>query len=410
MSDQQGIFIVAGMHRSGTSFTASLLQKAGVDIGRRLMEANHGNVKGYFENQDFVDFHQTVLCANGANPSGWIEQGDITIDDAHVELAKELVRKSSVNSLWGWKDPRTTLFLDFWATLLPDANFIFIYRYPWEVIDSLYRRSVQAGETIFQTQPDLPFNVWMHYNQKVLEFCRKFPDRCLLTSVYQVGENPQRFWQTIEQKFNVKLYAETDDIYDRSLLNRQISDTHRPILLNYYFPRALELYQELNLLAGEPDRASELLDTNGSKVPSEGDWLFQDWHAVRTLKIENQQLVTQNQQLATELQHTQTQFQEARAYLEMRVQQTEDHLQHTQAHLQEVQAYLQEIQAQLQENQAHLQETHAKLGQAYAQQQQTQTELDRANSTIAWMETSKFWQLRGRLIKLKQLLLKGKPA
>ena len=37
------------MHRSGTYFTASLLQSAGLDIDQRLMEPGNGNAKGFFE-------------------------------------------------------------------------------------------------------------------------------------------------------------------------------------------------------------------------------------------------------------------------------------------------------------------------------------------------------------------------
>ena len=53
----RNVFIIAGMHRSGTSLTAALLQNVGVDIGQRLMGASYSNSKGHFENLDFVEFH-----------------------------------------------------------------------------------------------------------------------------------------------------------------------------------------------------------------------------------------------------------------------------------------------------------------------------------------------------------------
>ncbi|MEL7418373.1 MAG: hypothetical protein AAGK10_07335 [Cyanobacteria bacterium J06555_3] len=46
------VIIITGMHRSGTSLTASLLQSAGVYLGDRLMSADSGNAKGYFEDWD----------------------------------------------------------------------------------------------------------------------------------------------------------------------------------------------------------------------------------------------------------------------------------------------------------------------------------------------------------------------
>lgn len=69
-NNKQAIFAIAGMHRSGTSFTASLLQSAGLDIGKRLVEADHGNVKVFFENRDFLEFHERVLRSQGINDVG----------------------------------------------------------------------------------------------------------------------------------------------------------------------------------------------------------------------------------------------------------------------------------------------------------------------------------------------------
>ncbi len=68
------ILIIIGMHRSGTSLTASLLQSAGLHIGRNLMGPSEGNVKGHFENLDFFEFHRQVLRSQGINENGWTLQ------------------------------------------------------------------------------------------------------------------------------------------------------------------------------------------------------------------------------------------------------------------------------------------------------------------------------------------------
>ncbi len=43
---------------------------------------------------------------------------------------------------------------------------LLIYRSPWEVVDSLYRR----GDKAFVDQPELAVKMWMHYNYKILDF------------------------------------------------------------------------------------------------------------------------------------------------------------------------------------------------------------------------------------------------
>lgn len=59
------------------------------------------------------------------NSEGW----DLnTIDELNKDLnakASLSIKKNSGKS-WGWKDPITTLFLDFWEKKLPEAKYLFI--------------------------------------------------------------------------------------------------------------------------------------------------------------------------------------------------------------------------------------------------------------------------------------------
>jgi len=53
-----------------------------------------------------------ILRSQGLNDVGWTLQSNIHVEEQYVEKAKEVISKSS-RSYMGWKDPRTTLFLDF---------------------------------------------------------------------------------------------------------------------------------------------------------------------------------------------------------------------------------------------------------------------------------------------------------
>ena len=53
--------------------------------------------------------------------------------------------------IWGWKDPRTTLLLDFWDEILEErAFYVLLYRLPWEVADSMQR----LGADVFLRHPE----------------------------------------------------------------------------------------------------------------------------------------------------------------------------------------------------------------------------------------------------------------
>ncbi|HEY9865953.1 MAG TPA: hypothetical protein V6D21_17410, partial [Candidatus Obscuribacterales bacterium] len=85
------IIIIAGMHRSGTSLTASLLQNLGVNIGKQLVGADYGNIKGHFENVDFVEFHKSIFKSNNIDELGCLFSGEISLTEQEIETAKKLI-------------------------------------------------------------------------------------------------------------------------------------------------------------------------------------------------------------------------------------------------------------------------------------------------------------------------------
>ena len=58
--DSAPIFIVLGMHRSGTSLCASMLNCLGVNIAEDIGVGN-GNDRGHFERWDLVEIHDKIL-------------------------------------------------------------------------------------------------------------------------------------------------------------------------------------------------------------------------------------------------------------------------------------------------------------------------------------------------------------
>ena len=165
MNPLQKPVVVVGMHRSGTSLTASILGSSGVHLGDSLVPAGHGNAEGHFEDLEFVDLHRAALEAFGHDPEGWDEVVLDHLPDALEARARALIDARASRPFWGWKDPRTALFLPFWERLLPEAKFVFVYRNPWEVIDSLYRR----GDRRFRHDPVAAARLWTHYNSVMLD-------------------------------------------------------------------------------------------------------------------------------------------------------------------------------------------------------------------------------------------------
>ncbi|HBE16935.1 MAG TPA: chromosome partitioning protein ParA [Cyanobacteria bacterium UBA11367] len=366
VDSKKSVLIITGMHRSGTSLVASLLQSAGVDIGDRLMEAGEGNVKGTFENLDFVEFHREVLFSQGISQEGWTLESKIKVQPQFIDRSKTIVDKNSFHSsdIWGWKDPRTTLFLDFWNNLLPESKFLLMYRSPWEVVDSLYRR----GDEVFFNHPEFPVQVWMNYNRVILEFYDCFSDKCLLLNLEDIVSNYQLLADAIEKKLGLSLSISVASIYDKSLLHRQISSSHRPSLIEHYFPDAIALYDELNARAKDIDKFNYYSEL--TQVYSYSVWAFQDWLDLRRKQKELKRINSQ--------------------------------LEESQAQLQQTQAQLQQTQSEWNLSQNTIQETKAELARSQGQLKQTQREWELSQQIIQAMESSKFWKLRKYWFRLKQ--------
>ncbi|MGH2615080.1 MAG: sulfotransferase [Thermomicrobiales bacterium] len=149
---------IVGMHRSGTSMVAKVLQEAGLHLGSEadLMPPAAENPAGFFEHLDFVRLNDEVLNAAGAGwdcpPPPGVDWG-AGLFTPFRERARLLAEPLAPTGAWGWKDPRTSLTLPFWRSALGPLRTIVVVRNPLEVVTSLHRRngfSIALGLTLWQ--------------------------------------------------------------------------------------------------------------------------------------------------------------------------------------------------------------------------------------------------------------------
>ena len=209
-STQNSPFILTGMHRSGTSLVASMLLQLGIHMGDQLFAADRRNPHGYFEDQAFLRLQQQMLphCVN-RQAAGWHDWGWTESEEWHAAGAERfrpsaqrlLQQRARQTDRWGWKDPRTTLFLDFWDSLAANAHYLLLYRFPWEVADSMQR----LGAPIFLQHPEYAYPIWSYYNQRLLTFYERHPDRCLLLNINALVQQPEQLSALLKSKFGVEL-------------------------------------------------------------------------------------------------------------------------------------------------------------------------------------------------------------
>jgi hypothetical protein len=275
--------IVAGMHRSGTSLTASFLDRAGVVMGDQLLAADHLNQRGYFEDESFLQLQQKLFNSSCIqDEEGWADWGwtvserfDRNLFGTIQDPAQALVKAGCDRwPLWGWKDPRTTLLLDFWDAILPNSYYVLVYRFPWDVVDSILR----GRHPVFVQRPDYALRVCMFYNQHLLNFYERNRDRCLLCSTNTLVQQPSQLIRAIAQKFNLDLtqnpscpsLSEIDQIFEASLFRTLDLDDPVVRLLQQVAPATLQMLHHLDVSADIPN-AAEVWDQLSASFPSNPD-------------------------------------------------------------------------------------------------------------------------------------------
>jgi len=172
--------IIAGMRRSGTSWVAQAFHAAGLFLGDHLIPPLPSNPLGFCEDEQVIRLHTEMLRANGP-AARWVfrilRNRRLTVSPEHEAEARRIIHQEySRHSMWGWKDPRATLFLDLWQRLLPGAKFVLPFRQPAEVVWSLMRAWRMRNPAGF-------LHAWILYNQMIVNFARQHADACLLIHV-----------------------------------------------------------------------------------------------------------------------------------------------------------------------------------------------------------------------------------
>lgn len=144
------LIVVLGMHRSGTSAIARGLQVLNANLGDDLMPAvPNNNEKGFWEDREINAFNIALLKKVGAD---WDQlallEDSVLVDDGLANeraQAKELLQsKFQPETIFAFKDPRTTVLLPFWKGVFHELGlqpeYVIAVRHPLEVAESLKKR------------------------------------------------------------------------------------------------------------------------------------------------------------------------------------------------------------------------------------------------------------------------------
>lgn len=197
-----GLYIVLGLHRSGSSLVANILRCLNVKMGDRFPRANRHNPRGYWEDTDFIRMNARLLRRAGGKWSQPPPHAEIlAAGEFYAGQIKTLLEGKMEGSLrvkgqrWGWKDPRTCLTIAVYHKILTEQlgitpHYVVAQRSRGAMIDSLVRR---------------------HRGSKTAKWAA-------ITDIYQ--ERLDNFLQTISSPVH---YVKFDELVSRRTANNEIT-------------------------------------------------------------------------------------------------------------------------------------------------------------------------------------------
>ncbi len=159
---ERTLIAILGMHRSGTSATAGMLQEHGVELGP-VSERARFNARGNREIRALNQLHNAILARSGG--SWWDPPGRVRLKRADFRRRDEILADIPGTTI-GVKDPRMLLLPDLWRDL--DPRPIGVIRNPVAVRKSLERRARERGDRHPQLSASAWEELWTTYNRALL--------------------------------------------------------------------------------------------------------------------------------------------------------------------------------------------------------------------------------------------------
>ncbi|MBS1521204.1 MAG: sulfotransferase [Bacteroidetes bacterium] len=244
---QSKTLMVVGMHRSGTSLISNWLYRCGLHLGEHLLEAGNGNAEGHFEDVEFLKMHEEILTSNAFPASGYVYDKVIDISVYHLEKLKSVIKvKNQLYRQWGWKEPRTCLFLDLYRELLPNSKYLVIVRDYAAVVYSLLKRDFAEYEEKYLRGKKLQRFLWLYfrrhktsrkfykahaedylkvyieYNQHILHTLKELaPEDYMVVNYSLLEKSDKEVFSFLTGKWHFKLqYHGFNEVYKKNLLSK----------------------------------------------------------------------------------------------------------------------------------------------------------------------------------------------
>jgi hypothetical protein len=122
------IYVVLGMHKSGTTLISQILDHSGINMGEHDTNVSYDDGNKY-EREASLRLNEEILDCVGQESIDILPDKMPELTDEHRTRMREIIASCNANyETWGFKDPRTCLVYPLWASELPEHKLIVIFR------------------------------------------------------------------------------------------------------------------------------------------------------------------------------------------------------------------------------------------------------------------------------------------
>jgi len=164
------IYVVLGMHKSGTTLVSKILHESEVNMGEfdPTVTYDQGN---QYERKAFKEANIAMLNCEGTHSSKVTNTLPLEYENEEIKNSLELQISQLNNEFenWGFKDPRTCLTYHYWHKILPQHKVIVVFRSPTEVWNH-YQKYIPKIKVFSRFMAGLRgLTAWYVYNKNILE-------------------------------------------------------------------------------------------------------------------------------------------------------------------------------------------------------------------------------------------------
>jgi len=167
-----------------------VLTYLGVDLGEDSPGKQPSNPLGHFEDREFLELNRKLIKAAGGT---WDNPPDAyQIDNSKEKFADEIAALVSIKAnqhpytLWGWKDPRTSLTVGLYIPYLNNPYILICQREPDQIAESLWKRN--------QFERKTSLDLIENYQRRINDFLKANPRIPSMELPYEEVVQQPRQW------------------------------------------------------------------------------------------------------------------------------------------------------------------------------------------------------------------------